>query len=633
MGIILALSISVALALKNHKKMEETFALSIMLISLVIYFCGMAVPLSYATMIVNIASVFCLILILWLLLFRKVQCDRIDMIYGILIVCFFILFMMFFCEGRDVSSPDGYYCWGWMTKGFYYTDSLRAGYANGLTANHPPFTTLWYYYVLKTWLCFSDGMCIFANNILMIALLLPVISFFDNKNKYYQVLIAVAIIFLVPYIGDTFAYTTIMVDHIQGGLTLYSAICLCKLMERTTQDKNFYFFSFIVAIQCLTLSKRSGFIFSSIFLTIFVALCIANNTKQHMLVIVVSILVSLITIVSWFGVSKYALLPICSAVAGLGVGYAMKNSESLFKRKEIRTLVFALPLITILVAISSVFKMDEYSRLCCSSYLYDLFSIYDKSHGIKSIPFGYWIIAVFALAFIKCHINNKRNKENTFFYLGIGAGMILYSIALLYLHITDIGPANQYTTHIISRYYIPFIICVLGMICVEVIQSTLLDDFKKTIVLCSILVVLLLSSEVSNFFESFFIKNQNMNFYAFDKAGIELTSNDCIYFVDEVDDNTYRDREFYYSVYPAKTNFVYSDILDSQGVGKLPYNLEEFASILKDKYNYVYLQTIDKDFIREYKELFLNEEDISQGHIYRVDESHGDVKLVLIENR
>ncbi|MCR4635507.1 MAG: hypothetical protein K5754_04675 [Butyrivibrio sp.] len=632
MGILAVMSISLLIAIKKQKLLVETFALSMMLCSLAIYICSFAMPLNYPVYAINVISIVCLIYAIWLLVRSKQLIANKSITVSFILVISMTLFMLLFSQGRDIASPDEYYCWGWMTKGFYYNDSLSAGYSSNITGIHPPFTTLWYYYILKNWICFSDSMCIFANNILMLALLFPILSYTVKSNKVLQIVLATALIVLIPYIGDSYAYTSILVDFIQGGLVFYALYCLVRIIDSDVENAYFYYSALIVAIQCIILSKRSGVFISSLLIGIVSFIAVRVREKITNRSVVFLTIISALVTASWFKLSAYDALPILFAVAGFGIGAYLKRDRICSNRYYVDIILGLLGGGT-LGAVYLVNHLDEFVRKCSSTYLYDLFSIYSKVNGLLPIPYGYWVLIAFIMA---CLITRlvKGEEGSSYKYLlsAIGGAMIIYSIALLYFHIKEVGPANNGLDHIVSRYYLPFIIGVFGLSVIFFMKITTDRYNLRVIGLLMGCIIVLIGGSGTSLMENFFVKHNALEYHAFEEANIELTSDDCIYFVDEVDDDGWRDREFYYCMYPAKTNFYYADHLNSDGVGILQYSVEEFSGILNEYYNYVYLQTISSDFEQRYGRLFEDSSSIMPGHAYEVKKENGIVKLVLINS-
>ena len=203
--------------------------------------------------------------------------------------------------------------------------------------------------------------------------------------------------------------------------------------------------------------------------------------------------------------------------------------------------------------------------------------------------------------------------------------MLVYALIMLKVHISIIGPDRDYIENLIPRYLIPWEVVVVFLF----IHAFILTDKKataKTYIIA--LALMFLISDSSVLLGDTFVKHKAREYNAFEEAGMTPPRWTMIYYVDEQYTYGYADREFFYSMFPARTNFVYQ--MFGGSLDELTISADEFSDILLSEYNFLYLQSYSDEFTGRYGSLFENEADIEPESVYSVTEQDGRALLIRI---
>ena len=178
---------------------------------------------------------------------------------------------------------------------------------------------------------------------------------------------------------------------------------------------------------------------------------------------------------------------------------------------------------------------------------------------------------------------------------------------------------NDYRESLIPRYMIPWeIVVVFLAIYIFVIRAE--DSGTRRMLI--VLAILFLISDTGTLYRGLFSRHHCIGYYALEDAGITPETGDMIYFIDEENYFSYTDREFYYYMFPARTNFIDEVFLGNNG--PLDLDVDTLESLIASDqylgipYDYLYLQSYLDDFPERYGSLFENPADIAPGTVYKV---------------
>ncbi len=155
------------------------------------------------------------------------------------------------------------------------------------------------------------------------------------------------------------------------------------------------------------------------------------------------------------------------------------------------------------------------------------------------------------------------------------------------------------------------------------------DKLNLTTMVIALIVVLLISDSGTMLW-GFYFKRHTEDYSAVTNSNVTLNSDDMIYYIDEEYTYGYANREFYYCVFPAKTNFIYN-VIGGEDLGRIELTCEEFSDKLYETYDYVYIQSYSEDFIDRYGQLFKNSEEIKEKCLYTVEKNSGDARFCRLD--
>lgn len=646
MGLIAIAVLAIALAIGFNKKFEETIAFSFMILMLILYAVGSFMKLSAGFIVALLVSGFSMIFVLYRIAVGKgsMALRSSLLTWGTLAVALYTGYFWYFSFHRDFSHPDELYCWGLMAKNYYYYDQMFSPLSTALSADQTPILPLLSFFFARAGMEFNDPVCYFAQCMFTISLLVPAFDHIGfEKNVFRFITLFLSFPSLMVLSGlEAFRY-------ILGDMVLAAGMCffIMQIFRFIEKGDHFYYISGLTMLLTLCLTKRMGPVFASMALFISVPLLIKRNALYIRELSGMMAAIGLITL-SWFGFSIYALMPVCALAGGLILNYISGRLSECSERYRNAIYIGCLGFCMCAVAgymIVFLGRRGAYAYAVMARFMKDMISI-SAEDGYLRLSYGIYVLICFLASMgigylhrLKADspsgVGSKEVSPETetyslaFIYTGIA--MVIYSLFMLYMHIWQIGPSNNNMEGLIDRYMIPMeILAVFLLLYIFLIRSR----DMKLVILFAALIALLCVSDSGELYRQFFAKHQCIGYKAFEDAGIELTSDDLVYFIDEQNYFSYSDREFYYCMWPARTNFI--DQIFMGNNGRVEFDADELKTMIVSEqyleipYDYLYLQTIDDDFADRYGELFERVEDIHPGRAYRVITDGSNLTLKLI---
>lgn len=620
MGLISMVVIAIAIALKCNKRISETLAFSLLSILLSIYCLGLLDMLQVSVYVICGFAGISLLYCIYALFIRKV---RLNNIFNPELLAFilYVVFFLFYSYGRDFKSTDEFRTWGAMVKNFYYFDKfIDADMHFAGVGDYPPGSALWLYFLNKTWISFSDSICIFGNAIFVISLLLPVIGKIKKDNRVLYYFISLIILLLLPIVRDMRSYLTITPDALITGIICYFIYCM---MEYMNSKDRWYFIADIICLASLCVTKNSGIVFSSLLIIVYCYLMIKNNN----FIIVESailVIVSIISYSSWYGIRMYCIVPIVSAFVPCGISYFKNKLEKNLDKNVVVAIIVIIAVVGRLIGSIDIDRItyNTFTNQVIIEHLYSLFSFDLFEHTVDDYIVFPYSAAVLGLLLIFVYFNKlfKRGKQihrEALFIVAIV--MFFYDIIMFIMQLFVIGPGMNYMAHTPDRYMTPLVIVAFYLIIYIFISSEEISGVSFGIIS---LVLILCIVNIKSFAVEVVNKYQCIGYYALEIGGITPGIGDKIFYVDEEYNYEYRDLEFAYYFMPASTNDVETKI------GRLQYSVDELEDVLADGYDYLYIQTCSDDFLDRYGELFANSDNVTGGQAYYVENIAGKVRLL-----
>lgn len=209
---------------------------------------------------------------------------------------FLIIYIFIFAlnSGKCFDRWDEYSHWGMMTKEMYRLNKYYYVKKSVLVAHreYPPFTQIWQYIWCKIIGTFKESSLYNAKLTLCLSILLSAFSHImdkDEDNKLYNqknthrslygisLFVLVILFAAVPALADGSMYRTIYAEGTLVVLTVYSIVCILI----PTDDKRYNLVSYALSLASLSLVKQIGIVFASIsLLMLLVRLVVVNFVKD-----------------------------------------------------------------------------------------------------------------------------------------------------------------------------------------------------------------------------------------------------------------------------------------------------------------------------------------------------------------
>ncbi len=628
MAILGAAIIGCAMAVRFHKKIEETIAPGALILMLVMYICGRWFSIMpgfvIALGVVGLALVYCLYKFIS---DRALVCSSV-FTWGGLAFLIYLLFFAYYAFHRDFSHPDELYCWGLMAREYYMYHDMFSSLATSMSGDAPPLMPLWNCLSSMMWFRFSDSICYFGQNMFVISLMLPVFAHIRKKDfgiADFSITMSILPLILVLSGMDGFKY--IICDMLLAAELCFFMTSAISFLKTTDY---YYYFSMLLSVFAFCLTKRSGVLFAGVAIMIVTGVFM-NESYRHIRELVCLTLLAVLSTFSWYGMDRYMFIPIVMFLLAMIIYFALRRHGDVSDRFRpyVTGVYICIVAVCTAVYIFRILIEDAYGYDVMARFMKDLFSISvggEDTTGYICLSYGFFIlISLFAAVLI------SRTGCTSFYvrlFCDMGIGLILYAFVMLYAHIMDIGPVNNHRESLFPRYMIPWeILVVFMLVYVFVIER----EQTSTVVMMVALVIILTVSDSGTLLQGLFAKHRCIGFTAFDDAGVILGPDDMVYYIDEQPYFNYSDREFYNHIAPAKSNFI--DQIFFGNNGRIQMNCEELAMDMADDrylhvpYDYLYLQSFDDDFADRYGILFENPSEIEAGRVYQITIDGNDLKI------
>ena len=620
MGLIAMGLIATAIALICNKRISETLAFSLLSILLIIYCFGLIGILQVSVPVICAIAVAASFLCIYALISRKGSWNNVFNL-GLVAFILYAAFFLFYSYGRDFKTTDEFRTWGAMVKNFFYFDKFvdedmhfaGVGY-------YPPGSALWLYFLNKTWMSFSDSICLFGNGIFIVSMFLPVIDKIKKNNKILYYLISLITLILLPIIRDMRSYLTITPDALIAGIICFFIYCMLEYIE---SNDRWYLIADLVCLSSLCVTKNSGIVFSSLLIIVYCYLMIKKN-RFSVFESFIFVAVSIISYSSWYGIKMYCIVPVISVFIPWGISYCKSKLVNCLDKNIVVTIIAAIAILGRVIGSIDIDRItyNSFGIKVLVLHFYALFAFDLFEHTVDDyIPLPY-SVAVLGLLLLSVYYN-KLFKKGSIIYREalfiVAMIMIFYDIIMFVMQLFVIGPGMNYMAHTPDRYMTPMVIVAFYLIMYIFLSS---EEIKGNAFAFISLGLIMCIVNIKSFAVEIVNKYQCIGYYALESGGITPGIGDKIFYVDEEYNYEYRDLEFAYYFMPASTNDVETKI------GPLQYSVAELEEVLADGYDYLYLQTCSDDFIDRYGELFENTDNVSGGRAYYVQNTNGMIRLI-----
>lgn len=627
MSIVATLFIAGAVAVKCHKRIEECYALCAIALSIILYLPGLYVSFTPGIVLCYVLSA-CSIFYLGLNFFwRRDLVKESVLTSGLLFLLACIAFFAIYGQGRGIDHSDDFYFWDLRIKNFLYYGKIK-GIPNTALGDHPPMISVWDYLAGITWMrTASHGIFLWAQNVLLISFLAPALTCIKGKYRWIQTMISSFILFLIPtMIGD--AYHTLLTDLMLGAIMFY---CFYAFLQQIRSADRFYTISLIIGMITLTMTKRTGAVFTVIVLFT-CAWMYRGEDKKVRRILLFAAICSAGFIWSWSGLSQpfYVLIGGTAGTVVSKAAFHMAEDRNWYQKhgKSVIGLI-------LLIAFGGVgtFLLCHYAD--GREYLQYVIQNLCDTERMNPSFIEMFLVSLVMLGIVLAKEAGKAQEIRTEISIK-RAGMaylfcfVGYFFLIWYLMITTIGPANEGFRGLNIRYFIPLLIPLGG--CILLLVNNCADQ-RFVCVSLFIMAVIIRAYSDKQTIQNIIYKTPEREFYEFSKNNIILTPEDRVYFVDENDDYPYEDRAFYNYIFPAKSQFGQNNFLANLAGAEMTQSVEEWTSELETGgYNYVYVQLITEESAIRYQSLFESENEIGNGRLYQVLSTDDGIKLIWLKH-
>lgn len=614
MSVIANLFIAGAVAIKCNKKIEECYGLTAIIMSLLLYIPGLYFSFYPGLVICGIMSVVSIVYCIRTIIHDRARLTQSVFTAGFVFLIACIILFAFYSFDRGIDTPDDFYFWNLRVKNFVYFNKIR-GVPSTEVGDHPPIIPIWNYLAVKTSTgVVSQGICLWAQNVLLLSLMAPIFREVSGKHKIYKGILTSVIIFLIPAMtGET--YHMLITDFLLGALLFAGLYVYYRYIM--TYDR-FYAICFIVNAIAIVMTKRIG----AVFLAILLIVCAqglkstTRNRRSYILLITSGILAACF-MYSWSGLSQQFFIILCgtcvSVVCGICSGYWESHGKSI---------LFPFLILSVIGIVAvSLFILKEYDTT--GDYFKYILGLLTTDPKISFIEGTLDSAIVIYILYKKTGKNSRDKMDIKTMGITYYIGIVAYTLLMWYLAVTVICPANGGFAGVSIRYFIPLLMPLYGIILFLALR---MDGKSACVTLLLVLMMVHACSDSNSTIYYAFHKAVKIEFNEFSKNNIVLTPNDKVFFIDEYDGYGYTDRAFYNYICPARSQFAYSGVLSGGNAGAMQESLSELQEELcAGQYNYVYIQLISDKTAKEYESLFASPEEIGNGRLYKADATEDDI--------
>ena len=280
MGFLAVIPIGLAIAVGFKKKFEETAAISIFLIILILYISGMVSTFIPGLFVVAGICVFSVCYIF----FKCCKDHQIAwhmVLSGLVAFCGFAMYFMLICHHRAYDAVADYAHWGLAVKNMWLlNDFSNSSRSTDLMYQIPPASSIWAYFCTRNWITFSESLTLSAQSLFISILLLAIFPSVSEKYNWRKCLLIWTIILYVPLIFDKMAYSSLCPNALVGVLAAYIAFRSYKYMAEGS------FLDMVGALMgtaVISLIHTEGFYFISILSIMIILFIVVYGNKLNVI--------------------------------------------------------------------------------------------------------------------------------------------------------------------------------------------------------------------------------------------------------------------------------------------------------------------------------------------------------------
>ena len=645
MGVLLSWVVALAIACRFKKRLGEVATIGILVITIIITLVSKFSNYDMGCYCAFIFCALCFFYVIYKLIVNRNALKETILSPDSIALLFFIIFFAVNSMGRGITGRDESTYWGWALKGFYYYN-----YSMVLDI-HPKMAIMWALFAEKSWITFSDSMALWAFDVLTVSLFLPFFGYI-KKDKIWNSIALVAVTLLLPLSFHSVAYMAILADAIFSVAVGFTAVACYRYF---TIRQKFNWIQILFGLYLISGTKRIGMLWCGLlcFMLAYMLCKYEGFNRSTFFKFIEIVAIPDLTYMIWLGKSYYQLIPILLLLCGILVFYFIS-----LPRMKRSILICVISLVCIIVGgyiVRNVLMQDDLRRKYTIDYINAIFSNADISWGnIVGVSIFSFLLMFSTLLL---YINNKevniwKLDNGVFLTQGvlilISCVVFLASVSIVFANATGLEIAARsnggsivptFRRYSIGIYLIILFLCMCYYLdnCDYFYKLTGKVFYKYPFAV--LLLITIFMTDESTLSKYILEKQEHVDFYGFEKAGITLTPMDSIFYIQEVKmdvDEQYRvGPAFQYDMFPAwsvvENDFWYKTLEEN---GHKYLSKEAFSKVLTDgKYSYVYIQNVDDEFSKLYGEMFENVDSFISGSVFRVETDESNlVKLKTLYN-
>lgn len=628
---------SVSLSIIFHKKIEKCIMIDIFIKIVLLYIFGLIGQLKLgATLILYLPIIIGIFLVIKNRKLKEIK-DNI-FTHGIVFFTIIYVFLAISTYAKVSNLWDEYSYWSLASKNMFYHDSLLNYDGMKMNILYPPVPTIWQYFFTRNLNTYSQGIEIFASQILGFSILL---QFYENiektSSKIVKICIPIIILCLPCIFAFSYFYEAIYADALIGLFIGYILIQLYK-----EDDKKFLYMSLGCTFLLLSLTKATGFYIALILLgVIFLQKVIENyiqwrkqktslkeilrKEKDTIFLLIFLLVIILFSFVSW----EYA-------IRNVKMEYTILKCENIDNSRPIQEGLESI-FTSIFGSSEESINLDKSNRIFIN-HLYQY-----KAFQLQIIPISimsYIIITILLHIWMykKMILNDEKNKFLSF-SIAIKCGLIIYIAFLELAYLTKFS-AKEMIRHVsleryLGSYFLGELILTITILLKYFNKDIAKQKCKYVILTAVILLItpLYLITNATIFFGSYNIQ-EILKIYEIENASIKLKSTveekSKIYVVHQNSDKDCDLWKLKYFMIPEIDIDItekFNETLETQYERKNKNLKEEWMNILKNNYEYLYIIDSDEYFEEFAEDVF--ESEIKNSTLYTINKlNDGSIKLV-----
>lgn len=535
---------------------------------------------------------------------------------GIVAFAFIYFIFTIFDLFRILTKWDEFMHWGVMVKEMIRTDAFYSEIGSTLMMHkdYPPIISIYEMLWVKLSGVFTDAVLLKSLHIFEFCLFIPIL-YKKQKNgelklsRILEILIIIPIVYLLMLMFDLHdIINTIYVDYFMGILLAYSMFLIISEKNKLS------YFSLVnigTTLTFLVLTKQMGLPFYLIAIFAFAVCVLVDKYKQFkkeyiIRIVMAVILLLIIPLTTWKLWGNY--------VEGLGVSQQFKISD--MKISELPNII-------------SGQSENEHHNTVARNFISGLSKNYVT---MANINFSFTqAIAICLMLFVIVLLVYGKNKyskgQKISIFLSVIIGIIGYTFTMLNIYIFSLNDYEGSVLASFDRYmgtYIIFMLSLIGMLYFNNMEE---GFWKKASIILLTLIIVQHPYKIPKLIPAVTLQRP---FYLIEaeRVGAALDEKTNLYIVDEQKDGDYGKYIIkYYN--NSKIMDTFHNGMDE--ISKMnPQDYENFLKHISKRYKYLYVKSVDENFIDNYLHLFKDGE-IKKYSIYEIKNTDDEIQFEFIK--